>query len=271
MELTACSMTDTDMAKRRARMTLEAATAGASVAAEHFRTDLTVEYKTGKTDTVTQADRDAQTQVIELIQAQYPDEPIVGEEADALKTVPETGPAWIVDPIDGTNNYVRGNQVFGTAVAALVDGQTVGSAFVAPALEDTYRFGPDGVFRNDLPVTVSEESTAAGASVAPTLWWDRDQARVCLAIGDQLGDLRRYGCAQAALAMVASGELEGTVSGRQAHPWDTVAGVAMVRAAGGTVTDIDGDPWQHDSTGLVASNGRLHEEILAVARVSAGE
>ncbi|WP_049927357.1 inositol monophosphatase family protein [Halopiger goleimassiliensis] len=255
---------------RRATVAREAAEAGAEIAGAAFRTGLDVEHKDGKTDVVTQADRDAQAAVIDVITETFPDDPIVGEEEGALKEVPEEGPAWIVDPIDGTNNYVDGSRTFGTAVAAVVDGEPVAAATVCPALSDTFRVGPEGVFLNGTPVTVSDCTDPEAATVCPTFWWDYDQRDQYAAAARELvtrfGDLRRYGCAQLELGMVATGTLEGVFTNLHANPWDTVAGVAMVREAGGTVTDLEGERWQHDSEGLVASNGAVHDEVLAAAR-----
>ncbi|MFC6766991.1 inositol monophosphatase family protein, partial [Natrinema soli] len=149
-------MTEPEPDPDRAAVAARAAGEGAAVAADSFRTDLAVEEKNGKTDVVTQVDRDAQETVIGTIREAYPDDPIVGEEEDALKEVPETGPAWIVDPNDGTNNYVDGIRAFGTAVAAVVDGEPVGAAFDCPALSDTYRVGPEGASRNGEPLSVSD-------------------------------------------------------------------------------------------------------------------
>jgi myo-inositol-1(or 4)-monophosphatase len=78
--------------------------------------------------------------------------------------------------------------------------------------------------------------------------------------------MRRFGCAQLGLAMVASGALEGITTNLRANPWDTVAGVHMIRQAGGQVTDLEGERWRHDSEGLVASNGAVHDELLEAAR-----
>ncbi|SEV87646.1 inositol monophosphatase family protein [Natrinema salifodinae] len=254
----------------RAAVAAEAAHEGAAVAADSFRTELAVEWKDGKTDVVTQVDRNAQETVIEAIRAAYPDDPIVGEEDDALKEVPETGPAWIVDPIDGTNNYVDGIRAFGTAVAAVADGEPVGAATVCPALGDAYRVGPDGAFLNDEPLSVSDCDDPEAATVCPTFWWDFDQrdqyAAATRAVVERFGDMRRFGCAQLELAMVATGALEGALTNLRANPWDTVAGVELIRQAGGVVTDLDGDRWRHDSEGLVASNGEIHDEVLAAAR-----
>ncbi|WP_276253710.1 inositol monophosphatase family protein [Halomontanus rarus] len=266
------SETESGDHQTRATVTAQAARAGADIAAAGFRTDLEVDYKDGKTDVVTQADRDAQIAVIDVIRERFPDDPIVGEEDDELKTVPDEGPAWIVDPIDGTNNFVRGVPIFCTAVAAVIDGEPVAGTTVCPALGDTYRSGPDGVFLNDRPISVSDETEPEVCTVSPTLWWAPDRrgeyAAACREIVHRFDDMRRYGSAQITLAMVASGALDGTVSNLVANPWDSVAGVHMIRTAGGTVTDLEGERWRHDSTGLVASNGSdgIHDEVLEAAR-----
>ncbi|EMA45553.1 inositol monophosphatase family protein [Halobiforma nitratireducens] len=254
----------------RAAVALEAAEAGAEVADESFRGTLEIDHKDGKTDVVTQADREAQKRVVETIREEFADDPIVGEEDEELKAVPEEGPAWIVDPIDGTNNYVAGMRGFGTAVAAVVDGEPVAAATVCPALGDTYRIGPDGAYRNGRELSVSDRTDPEVATVCPTFWWDFDHrdeyGRATAALVERFGDMRRYGCAQLSLGLLAAGGLEGVVTNKRANPWDTVAGVAMIREAGGVVTDLEGDRWRHDSHGLVASNGGVHEELLEAAR-----
>ncbi|MFW5918696.1 MAG: inositol monophosphatase family protein [Halanaeroarchaeum sp.] len=247
-----------------------AARAGASVAEGSFRTDIAVETKSSKTDVVTQADRDAQAAVIETIHEAFPGEPVVGEEGDELKSLPEDGPAWVVDPIDGTANYVRGIQTWGTAVAVVLDGDPVGAANVFPALGDAYVADEQSVERNGTPIRVSDRTDPETFTVVPTTWWPLDQrsayADAFQGIVERFGDARRYGCSQASLSMVASGQVEGVISNRQAHPWDTVAGVHMIRLAGGTVTNLDGDPWEPADGGLVASNGTAHETVLRAAR-----
>ena len=263
------------MDEDRVALARRAAEAGAAVAADRFRTDLDVEHKNGKTDVVTQADRDAQTAVVDVIRERYPDVAVVGEEDEELKDVPDTGPAWVIDPIDGTNNYVRGTRVWGTSVAAVRDGEPLAAATNLPALGDVYWTDGETTYRDGERVTVSTRSDPEACVVTPTMWWDFDErdeyGRACQAIADRFGDLRRMGCAQAELAAVAEGSLDGVVTNLRASPWDTVAGVAMIRAAGGTVTDLAGDRWRHDAVGLVASNGRVHDAVLAAARDIAGE
>lgn len=258
-------MTDAD---ERAAVAERAARAGAAVANDHFRSDIDVETK-GEDDVVTEADRAAQRTVIEAIRESYPNDAIVGEEEDERKTVPDSGATWVIDPIDGTNNYVRDVRVWATAVAAVVDGEPVAAAIVAPALGDTYTADASGAYRNGEPITVSDVSEPRRAAVDPTIWWAYDArdeyARACEAIVTRFGDMRRFGAAQVVLPTVAAGGLEGTITNLRANPWDTVAGVFVIRQAGGRVTDLEGNRWRHDSKGVVASNGALHDEVLAAA------
>ncbi|WP_224268631.1 inositol monophosphatase family protein [Haloprofundus salinisoli] len=254
----------------RAAVARRAAEAGAAVAFDRFRRGIDVETKDGKTDVVTQADRDAQARVADVIDGAFPEDELVGEEDDALKTVPDDGDAWVVDPIDGTNNYVRNIRIWATAVAAVREGEPVAAASALPALGDTYVADADAVYRNGHEISVSAETDPEKSTVVPTVWWDFDHrdeyAAATRELVERFGDMRRFGCAQAVLAMVADGSLEGTITNIVANPWDTVAGVYMVRRAGGTVTDLEGNRWRHDSKGLVASNGAVHDEVLAAAR-----
>ncbi|PSQ02791.1 inositol monophosphatase [Halobacteriales archaeon QS_5_70_17] len=264
------SHTAGDDARTRVAVAERAARAGAAVAADGFRGDLDVETKDGKTDVVTAADRAAQRRVVETVRGVFPDDAVVGEEEDALKAVPESGPAWIVDPIDGTNNYVRGIRTWATSVACVIDGDPVAAANVMPALGDAYVAGPGGVERNGRSVSVRERADPEQCTVVPTFWWDFDRrdeyAAACREIVARFGDMRRFGCAQAALSAVAAGAVDGVLTNVGPNPWDTVAGAFMIERAGGRVTGLDGDPWRHDSDGLVASTGACHDAVLAAAR-----
>lgn len=259
----------------RADLAERAARAGGAVAAGFFRRDVAVETKAGKTDVVTRADRDAERQVVAAIRTEY-DDPVVGEEGvaagEGAKQVPETGPAWLVDPIDGTSNFVRGTPLWATSVAAMVDGAAVAAANVLPELGDVYVATDEGAALNGEAIAVSEETDPEAMAVSPTIWWPRERrdeyAVACRETVERFGDLCRHGSAQAVLSMVATGALDGAFTNVHPSPWDTVAGALLVEQAGGRVTDLEGDPWRHDSQGLVASNGRAHDELLAAARAT---
>jgi myo-inositol-1(or 4)-monophosphatase len=250
------------MTERRANRAARAAEVGASVALESFRGDLTIETKADKTDLVTDTDRAAQRRTVACIREEFPDDAIVGEESDALKGVPDAGPAWIIDPIDGTGNFVRGLRIWGTSVAAVEDSEPVAAATVLPALSDTYLADGESTTLNGDPVRVSAREDPETFAVAPILLGGNYGATVG-ALAERFGDIRRFGCAQATLAAVAGGSLDTAVATTRMNPWDTVAGAHMIRRAGGRVTDLAGERWHHDSDGFVASNGTAHAEILA--------
>lgn len=269
------------MSSDRATVATEAAQAGSDIAAASFRQDITIETKAHKNDLVSAADSAAQERVIETIRRES-DAPIIAEEeegetgaegneeVDRQTTVPATGPAWIVDPIDGTANYVRGLRLWATSVAAVTDEEPVAAATALPAMSDTYVADADGTRMNGETVAVSTRSDIETFAVAVLGWGPHGQreeyAALSQAVIERCGDMRRFGSMQAALSFVASGGLDAAITTGEPNPWDSVAGVFMIRQAGGTVTDLDGNPWRYDSTGLVASNGTAHKEVLAIAQ-----
>lgn len=273
--------------RQRAALVERAARAGGAVARDAFRGPLAVETKADKNDLVTDADRETQQQIVHTIATEFPDEPFVCEEdiempgagkdsaggtagqrtGPMLEDVPNGGPCWVVDPIDGTANFARGNVLWASSVAAVVDGETVAAATYLPAVQDIYTVGPDSATRNGQRLSVSDRTDPETFAVALVAAWSPDLSErfgtLARTVNERFGDSRRYGTLQATLGFVASGELEAAVTTEETTPWDTISGVELVRSAGGVVTDLDGNRWTNDSDGLVASNGKAHDEILA--------
>lgn len=252
---------------------VQAARAGAKRAMASFRGDHTVEQKATKTDVVTDADRGAQRAILDKVRDNAAPDTVIAEEQATEPAVPETGQAWIIDPIDGTHNYTRGSRLWTTSLAVLEDKTPRVAVSIAPALGDEY-LGvnppdtPAQTYRNEDRVAVSDISDPRQAAVGPLIWWPFDRREEYTALTEgmlrRFADLRRLGSAQLTLARVAAGDLGGAITNITAAPWDTVAGVALVRWAGGRATDIHGDPWQPTSDGVVVSNGLLHDELLSV-------
>ena len=273
-------MNDTETARRAAVAARAADDAGALAAAY---VDAAIETKSTPTDFVTEADHAAQDRVLDVLADAYPDEPVVGEEDGddprLRESVPAEGPAWIVDPIDGTANYVRGMPTWGCAVACVVDRESVAAAVVEPELDRRY-VGDAGSARLDGDVVeTSDQTDPREATVVPFYWWGHDERDAYSAGVDaalrRFDDIQRLGCAQAALAAVADGGLAGVFTDRRVASWDAVAGVHLVRLAGGRVTDLAGERWTVGAEGLVASNGApaVHEalgECAAAAHAADG-
>jgi len=271
--------------RRRSAVAERAARAGGVVAEERFRGALTVEQKSNKNDLVTRSDRDAQRQIIATIREEFPDATLVCEEGstpggtpdddiDMRESVPESGDAWVVDPIDGTANYVRGNRRWATVVAAVTDGEPAAAVTALPAQNDVYAASSEGGTLNGEVLSVSDRTDPETFAVSLLGWWrvgegDR-HASLFRRCANTFGDVRRSGSMQASLALVAGGSLDGAVLSHPGNPWDTLAGAHLVRRAGGRVTDLEGERWTHDADGMVASNGEAHDTLLTAARDALG-
>jgi myo-inositol-1(or 4)-monophosphatase len=246
----------------------EATKAGGEFALRSFRQAVTVETKAGPLDEVTDVDRQTQARVVERIRESYPSETILAEEDPTTDELPADGCAWILDPVDGTTNYVAGNRIWATSLACVRSTDVVAAATYLPAVGDLYVGVGDETTRNDQQETASERSRIDRflvGGIYGTTSADRNQvARLARTVLTSCGDFRSYGSGQSTLAMVAGGELDAAVSPGPQALWDTVAGVALVRRAGGRVTDLGGTPWSPGDSSLVASNGNAHRSLLRV-------
>lgn len=228
----------------------------------------------GRRDVVTVADREAEEHITRRLTELDPDVPVLGEEgartAQASGQVPE-GPLWIVDPLDGTVNFVQGIPVFAVSIGLVEDGQPVLGVVHAPALRQTFWGAPgSGCFEDQRPVSVSVTPMLEDAIVATGFAYDRNaladnNLENIERIAGTTRGIRRMGAAAVDLAYVASGRLDGFWELHLA-PWDVAGGAALIRAAGGRVTDQrGGEDWLFGRH-IVASNGLLHEPLRSALK-----
>jgi histidinol-phosphatase len=229
-----------------------------------FRRHIRVEEKIDHSF-VTEADQAIERLVRERLRAALPGCGLIGEEEGT--DAPEAGIAWYIDPIDATHNYMRGVPVFATLLAAAVDGEIVLGVVSAPALHERWvawqgggawagkrRIAVSGIDRVEAATLVYGSRTADMASGRiPGL--DATLARAWRERG--FGDFWGY-------MLVAEGAVEAMIE-TGAHPWDWAAPLAIVEEAGGRFTAADGER-RIDGESAVASNGRLHDELLASLR-----
>lgn len=251
------------------------ATEGSAVAMQSFRSNLRVKSKTdretlGLVDVVTEADHAAQKRIIDCLESHFAGEITpVAEEGSIRKTIPNSGSCWVIDPIDGTYNYIRGLSQWATSVTVLEDGIIQAAATIAPALGDSYVTGAGSTaMRNNQSIVVSDRTDEANLVVAPIMppaLKQREQYSSGVQSSlNRFADVRRTGSLQLTLSLVAAGAIDIAVTPRTPNPWDSIAGVGLIRAAGGRVTDAAGKPWTHDADGLVASNGHVHDTALEI-------
>lgn len=243
---------------------LDAARAAGTVALRYFRGDLEVTLKGDQTP-VTRADREAEQAIVARLRAAFPDVGVLGEEYGEQGSQRRR---WIVDPIDGTRNFVRGIPYWATLIALEEDGEVTVGVVHAPATGDLLwaRRGA-GAFANDQPLRVSTIDRLEGATLChgglrylrprgSAGYWDGflrlvDRTDRQRGFGDYLG-----------YTLVLRGQAELMMEG-DLKPWDLAPFAVLFEEAGGRFTDFQGRPTIYSGTAL-ASNGLLHAEALAI-------
>ncbi|MDP7017848.1 MAG: inositol monophosphatase family protein [Pirellulaceae bacterium] len=225
----------------------------------------------GPKDLVTDADLASQDAIRRVVEAAYPDHRFLGEESDDTSDWASfsRGFCWVVDPLDGTTNYVHDLPAFSVSVALVHDGEPVAGVVLDPMLNECYRaVRGEGAELNGEPIRVSDCQEVSGALVAASFTADvrRDSEEVdrfvemlyhCQAV-------RRLGSAALNLCYTGAGRLDGYWAA-SVKSWDVAAGVLIVREAGGQVTNLEGGRFDFGRPRLLAASTRpLHQQILSI-------
>lgn len=252
-----------------------AAHAGAEVITRYFRgADLEVRRK-AENDFVTRADRESEAAILAVIRQRFPDHRILAEEGSGAGEG-HGDYEWLIDPLDGTTNFLQGLPVYCVSIACRRGDELVAGAIEDPEGHNLFtavRGG--GAFWNGRPIQTSRRDGLDGAFLATGypfralstldiyLAIFRDVFRHAQAI-------RRCGSAALDLAYTAAGVYDGFFEFRLS-PWDIGAGMLMVREAGGIVTDLDGGDGSFGSGNIVAGSPAVHRGLLEIVRQHASE
>jgi myo-inositol-1(or 4)-monophosphatase len=252
----------------------EAARRGAAVL-EEWRNRFRVREK-GRADLVTEADLGSQAAVRSYLQGRFPDHAFLGEEdpSPRARPGPDAAPTWIVDPLDGTTNYVHDFPIYCVSIGFQVAGELVVGVILDPSRQELFAAAQgQGAWLNDRRLQTSQADSLAEALLATGFPPDmRGQDRTLgywRSLGLRARALRRLGSTALNLAYVAAGRFDGYWAFDN-HVWDVAAGAVLVREAGGVITNTDGTPYDPYTPDALASNGPLHPALLEAMRAGPG-
>lgn len=228
----------------------------------------TIDYK-GEINLVTEVDKISEEMITSKINALFPDHDILAEEFTDIDRGSDF--RWIIDPLDGTTNYAHGYPFFCVSIALeRLNTMTVGIVY-DPMLDEMFVAEKGkGAFLNDREIHVSNTRGIIKSLLATGFPYDiREDSHNNLNYFNEMilkaQAIRRAGSAALDLAYVAAGRFDGFWE-LKLNPWDIAAGWLLVEEAGGIVTDMGGNDYHLESSSILASNGRIHKEMMDVLK-----
>ncbi len=248
---------------------LRAIDAGAAELRRYFNGSFTISSKESINDLVTDADHASERAIIKIIQDKHPDHFILSEETGSVQTNSKT--KWIIDPIDGTINFANGIPICCVSIGVEIDGEMLMGAVFNPFMNELF-FAEKGkgATLNEKPIKVSDKDNLLTSCLVTGFPYQYlDAANGPLEIFEKLIrksiPVRRLGSAALDLCWTAAGRFDGFYE-HKLQAWDSAAGYLIVQEAGGVVTDLKGDKFNPYQPGIIASNGKIHDQLLALMK-----
>lgn len=247
---------------------IEAVVRAGDMQMARFGSDVGVSKK-GEIDLVTEVDVAVERMFRALIAERFPDHDVLAEELASTRSGSRF--RWVFDPLDGTTNYAHGLPIFCASLALEIDGRAEVGAVYDPNRRELFTAERGvGAWLNGRPLSPSSTATLGDAVLVTGFPYDVRET-----LNDVIGlfgafvargrAVRRLGSAALDLCWVAAGRMDGFWEERL-KPWDTMAGALIVQEAGGRVTSLDGSAWSPHAGRILASNGRIHDEMLDLVR-----
>ena len=214
---------------------------------------------------VTEADFESQETILRIIRAEFPQHSFLGEEG-LQESNPDSEYRWIIDPLDGTSNYVHHFPYYAVSIGLQCAGSLIAGVIFDPTRDEMFAASRgQGATLNDHPIQPSAVDNMSQAMAVASLPVAADQRGPAidrfLRVLESAQTVQRTGSAALNLAYVAAGRLDAFWSS-SLKPWDVAAGALIVEEAGGQATRMDGTPLQIEIPDILASNGRsIHEEL----------
>jgi myo-inositol-1(or 4)-monophosphatase len=260
-----CVDTDAYICTMLKETLIKATSAGAKILQEYFNGDFKISNKEGVNNLVTEADFASEKAIFKAIRDDFPDHFLLSEETGEVRM--DSIYKWIIDPIDGTVNFANGIPICCVSIALEKDGEIILGAVYNPLMNEFF-LGEKGVGAtlNDRKIRVSDKpdvSTSCLVTGFPYSYLDvaNSPLEVFENFIRQGVAVRRLGSAAIDLCWVASGRFDGFYE-HKLNAWDSAAGFLIVEEAGGKVTDYQGDRYSPYQPQILATNGKIHHEML---------
>lgn len=259
-------MIDASLQKQLTITALSAAQLAGRILREKVNTALEVDFK-GRVNLVTEADRSAEKIIIDTISNHFPEHQILAEESPFVDNGSEF--KWIIDPLDGTTNFVHGFPFFSISIGLEYRRELILGVVSIPLMNETFRaFKDSGAFLNDKPIQVSKVEKLAGSLLATGFPYENNvnfqrNFELFRRIYPQTQGVRRAGSAAIDLCYTACGRFDGFWE-LDLNAWDVAAGALIVMEAGGRVINMDGSPFSVYDRQILATNGLVEAELLSI-------
>ncbi len=251
------------------------ALAAGAIQRERFETGVSVATKSSAIDLVTEVDHACEKAIVESIQGERPDDAILAEEGHGEDTDGREW-RWVIDPLDGTTNYAHGYPRFCVSIGVERNRVREVGVVYDPLLDELYHaVRGGGAWLGERSLSVSTCSELGSALVATGFAYDvhrnsRESAACFASMLEAARGIRRDGSAALDLCYVAAGRFDAYWE-LKLHPWDVCAGNLIVEEAGGRVTAADGGPAPANGSSVLASNGRIHDQVLERLQSAGGD
>lgn len=249
---------------------VEAVVRAGDIQIARFGSVLRIEKK-GAIDLVTEIDVEVERMFRALVAERFPDHDVLAEEMGQTRSGGRY--RWVFDPLDGTTNYAHGIPIFCSTLALEMDGVPTVAAVYDPNRRELFTAERGvGAWLNGAPLKVSSTAALNDSVLVTGFPYDvREPERLADLVGlfarflGHARAVRRLGSAAIDLCWVAAGRMDGFWE-QALQPWDVMGGGLIIEEAGGRVTGLDGSPWDAHRGSILASNGHVHDEMLAVIR-----
>jgi len=250
------------------RVAKEAAKRGGDIHKRFFKRDIKTKTKGREYDLLTEADLEAEKAIVGVIKKRCAGHNILAEENVYEKT--DSVYTWVIDPLDGTNNFANNMPIFCSSVGLAKEGEVIlGAVYDVMRDELFWAAKGEGAFMNGKEIEVSSSGTLTSSILITGFYYNRgrEMERTLKRIKEFLSNgilgIRRLGSAALDLCYIACGRASGFWE-CELSPWDFAAGKILVEEAGGNITDSEGRPLTLKNSSVVASNGKIHEDMLEI-------